>query len=200
MRYRLFALLVCFGVNLFGSNPFTIDANQRDFQAQQKNTGKKFLQTESIQLPSNARELKSVTLKYQNIDGSIDTRELLIDKTIDWHYPIRITQENAIANISRRYFSLNDFEFFMEGATFSINSGKHKIIRHFLLPSPTTIVIDFSRDRGAGYTGSLGTGEHIFTDVSVDTKETFYRVSITLDGTYKYSLKSKNNTHVISVQ
>ncbi len=203
MKWFLMAVCLLYGsINLFANtNPFMLNTNQRDFQVQQKNKGKKFLSTESIQLPSNARELKSVTLTFQNLDGTLEDKELHIDKTIDWHYPIKITQEGAIRNIAKRYFSLNDFEFFMEGSTFVISSPKHRIIRHFLLVSPTTIIVDFSRDGGSPYDAKIGTGEKIFADVGVNTKNTFYRIAITLDGVYQYTLKSgKNNTHTITVR
>ena len=63
MKWFLMAVCLLYGsINLFANtNPFMLNTNQRDFQVQQKNKGKKFLSTESIQLPSNARELKSVT-------------------------------------------------------------------------------------------------------------------------------------------
>lgn len=181
-------------------NPFVINANQRDFQAQQRNKGKPYLNTESIQLPSNARELKSVTLTFQNLDGTQESRQLRIDKTIDWHYPIKITQQEAIRNISRRYFSLNDFEFYTEGKTFVINSQKHRILRHFILAEPTTIVVDFSRDNGNAYDGTIGTGEQYYSKVGVNSKSNLYRVSIELDGIYQYTLKSSKNTHTIQLR
>lgn len=201
-------IIAIFGVSMFfcvsvyaNQNPFMINANQRDFQAQQKNKGKKHLTTESVQLPSNARELKSVTLTFQNLDGTTESKQLKVDKTIDWHYPIKITQQEAIRNISKRYFSLNDFEFYMEGKTFVISSPKHRILRHFLLANPTTIVVDFSRDKGAAYDGNIGTGEKYYAKVGVNAKSKLYRVSIELDGIYQYTLKSaKNNTHTIQLR
>lgn len=182
-------------------NPFVIDANQRDFQAQQNNKGKPYLNTESMQLPSNARELKSVTLTFQNLDGTIESRQIRIDKTIDWHYPIKITQKEAMRNITRRYFSLNDFEFYIEGKSFVINSPKHKILRHFLLANPNTIVLDFSRDGGSAYDGTIGTGELYYAKVGVNSKSNLYRISIELDGIYEYTLKNaKDNTYTIQLK
>lgn len=198
----MFGLGLLFCVSLYASqNPFVINANQRDFQAQQNNKGKKHLTTESVQLPSNARELKSVTLIFQNLDGTLESKQLKIDKTIDWHYPIKITQQEAIRNIAKRYFSLNDFEFYVEGKTLVISSPKHRILRHFLLVSPTTIVVDFSRDNGIAYDGNIGTGEQYYAKVGVNAKSNLYRVSIELDGMYQYTLKStKNNVHTIELK
>ena len=206
LHNRIASIFACinlvFCVMLYAKdNPFMINANQRDFQAQQNNKGKPYLSTESVQLPSNARELKSVTLTFQNLDGTLESKQLRIDKTIDWHYPIKITQKEAIRNIARRYFSLNDFEFYMEGKTFVINSQKHRILRHFLLANPTTIVVDFSRDKGAAYDGNIGTGEQYYSKVGVNAKSDLYRISIELDGIYQYTLKSaKNNTHTIQLK
>lgn len=203
MRIPILLLAILFlNVELFAaSNPFMIDANQRDFQAQQKNKGKKYLSAERIALPSNARELKSVILTLQNLDGTVTSRELKVDKTIDWHYPITITQEGAIRNIAKRYFTLNDFEFLMDGQTLIISSPKHRLIRHFLLVNPTTIIVDFSRDKGSAYDGKIGTGEKVISDIQVSVRADFYRVTIILDGIYQYNLKNgKNNSYIITIK
>lgn len=42
----------------------------------------------SVELPSTARILKSVTVAFQNIDGSIAKEERQIDQNIDWHLPL----------------------------------------------------------------------------------------------------------------
>lgn len=193
------AILSC--STLKANNPFAINTNQRDFQAAQKNKGKKFFTTENIQVPSNVRELRSVSVTFVNIDGGLETKEIKIDKTLDWHYPLKITQEGAINNIAKRYFSLNDFEFLMEGSTLVISSPKHRLVRHFLLPNPQTIVVDFSRDSGGAYNAKMGMGEKFFSEIGVDSKQSSYRITITLDGVYKYKLKSgKNNTYTINLQ
>lgn len=183
------------------NNPFTINTNQRDFQAQQKNKGKKFFTTENIQVPSNARELRSVSVTFVNIDGTSETKEIKIDKTLDWHYPLKITQEGAVRNIAKRYFSLNDFEFLMDGSTLVISSPRHKLVKHFLLPNPQTIVVDFSRDNGGAYNAKMGMNEKFFSEVGLDSKDKTYRVTIVLDGVYKYKLKAgKNNTYTINLE
>lgn len=191
----------CLGMVYASENPFVIDANQRDFPAPQKNRDKPHLSTESLQLPSNAREIKTVRVTFQNIDGTLGTRELKIDKTIDWQYPIKISQQEAVRNITKRYFSLNGFEFYMEGSTLIVKSPKHRMLRHFLLGSPLTIVIDFSRDGGGLYDGKIGTGEKHFASVGLNSRTDSYRLSITLDGLYEYSLKSaKDGTHTIELR
>lgn len=189
------------GLTSANDNPFMINANQRDFQAQQRNKNKPYLYVENVQLPSNAREIKNVTITYQKIDGTVGKKELKLDKFIDWHYPIKISQQEAIRNIAKRYFSLNDFEFYIEGANFVVKSTKHKMIRHFLLANPLTIIVDFSRDGGNEYDGNIGTGEKYFSNVSVNARSNIYRISITLDGLYQYNLKSlKDGVHTITLK
>jgi len=40
--------------------------------------------------PSSARILKSVSIVFQNLDGSISEEILAVDQKIDWHYPLFI--------------------------------------------------------------------------------------------------------------
>jgi len=40
--------------------------------------------------PSTARILKSVSIVFQNLDGSISEEIVAVDQTIDWHYPLAI--------------------------------------------------------------------------------------------------------------
>lgn len=45
----------------------------------------------SLELPSSARILKSVTVTFQNIDGSIGKEERQIEQNVDWHLPLILT-------------------------------------------------------------------------------------------------------------
>ena len=46
----------------------------------------------SIEMPDTVRILKSVTLTYENLDGSIMTKKIPVNKAIDWHNRILIAQ------------------------------------------------------------------------------------------------------------
>ncbi|NCD11791.1 MAG: AMIN domain-containing protein [Epsilonproteobacteria bacterium] len=48
----------------------------------------------SITLPSSARILKSVTLTFQNLDGSIEEEHQNIDQNIDWHHPLLLSPQS----------------------------------------------------------------------------------------------------------
>lgn len=200
--YLLFLLFLLSSLHFLNArvSPFEDGVKQRDFQTQNKEKEVQYFDTENIYLPSSARDIESVSITYKNIDGSLDTHDVYIGKSIDWHYPIVISQKEAMRNIKRRYFSLYDFEFFIEGDKFVITSDR-KLIRHFLLSSPLSIVIDFERNQlrksDGVYSGSKNTGESKFTDVSVNSRINFYRVILTLDGNYKYTLKRNENTPTI---
>ncbi|MBN1839397.1 MAG: AMIN domain-containing protein [Campylobacterales bacterium] len=49
----------------------------------------------SITLPSSARILKSVTLTFQNLDGSIEEEHQNIDQNIDWHHPLLLSPQGV---------------------------------------------------------------------------------------------------------
>jgi len=67
-------------------NPFVPLKSSKDIgeATSIKDTRKEFV-AQSITLPSSARILKSMELHYQNLDGSIESKVVLIDKNIDWH-------------------------------------------------------------------------------------------------------------------
>lgn len=52
--------------------------------------------TSSIVLPSTARILKSVTVTFQNLDGSISEEVVGIDKVADWHYPLILSPKKPV--------------------------------------------------------------------------------------------------------
>jgi hypothetical protein len=54
-----------------------------------------------IQLPVDARVLTSVAVYYQSIDGSIKKEIISIDRSIDWHKPLILTQEEVRTPPSR---------------------------------------------------------------------------------------------------
>lgn len=197
MRKIIFSL--CLSFALFAKdNPFNNNLNQKDYQTRKEDVNENFLDILNIKMPSSARFVNNIIIEYVNVDGNVAHKKVQVDRSIDWHYPIAFSQREAMRNITNRYFSLNDFEFFIEHKKMIIKS-KHKIIREFLLAGPT-IVIDYQRDKSDAYSGSMNTGEKIYEKISIETKENSYRVSISLDGVYKYSIKSVDNTQIIGVE
>lgn len=152
-------------------------------------------------LPNQARILQKVTLEYKNLDGSVETKVVEIDKKIDWHIPISISQnytkpqEEANAHIKQPTKEENKESaksVSMESAKFSINSKKikiqtqDKILRDFAMTSPNRVVIDFSNPKEVkNQSFNIGT---IVKNIKIGSHKEYYRAVIELDGRYKYKL------------
>ena len=90
MRFYV-GLVVCCLVSLSVAreNPFSMamDPSEVGRTTQIKEDKGEFNSTK-FTLPSSARILKSASITFQNIDGSISEEILAIDQTVDWHYPL----------------------------------------------------------------------------------------------------------------
>ena len=51
-----------------------------------------------LNFPSSARILKTITLTYQNIDGSISEDIAVIDQNVDWHSPLLLSSQKVATN------------------------------------------------------------------------------------------------------
>ncbi|AWI33396.1 AMIN domain-containing protein [Helicobacter apodemus] len=151
-----------------------------------------FTKTE-ITLPSTARKIKKITIDYQNLDGSITTFEKVLDGNIDWHLPLILAQEIQLPNtqtVAKSNFTLGD--------SFSFDINKQKVvlktsftlIRNFTLTSPTRLILDFKSIANKPLTESLTTNLPVITEVTLETHLDFYRITLSLDGQYNYSIKS----------
>ena len=54
----------------------------------------------TLTLPSSARILKSASVTFQNLDGSISEEVIAIEKNVDWHLPLLLTSQKSDANTS----------------------------------------------------------------------------------------------------
>ena len=52
----------------------------------------------TLTLPSSARILKSASVTFQNLDGSISEEVIAIEKNIDWHLPLVLMSQKSDAN------------------------------------------------------------------------------------------------------
>lgn len=140
--------------------------------------------------PDQARVLKEATFTFQNVDGSLETRKLLIDQSIDWHKPLVLSQyggENSTGatarSVGKSLSADNGFiQFKTSGNRISLTT-KDQVLRSFSLGDPSSIIVDFSHT--AIFTPYEKTLESSpFTKVKVTNHEKFARVIITLDGRY----------------
>ncbi|PAF45020.1 AMIN domain-containing protein [Helicobacter sp. 11S02596-1] len=196
---KIFAVLIFVLCSLIGrENPFEPLLIPKESSHDATKNAKDYFEVFDFKLPTTARILKNITITYQNIDGSVDTKTLSIDQSIDWHYPLRLTQKNAIVSEKTHYYTIPPFEFFTKQNKLYIHTDE-KIQRAFILPTPYRIVIDIDRkDRNINQ--NIDLAKRYFTKISIGTHNTFYRIVITLDGQYQYQINKEDQYYVISLE
>lgn len=202
MKHSLVLTLLLAGA-LFGrENPFfAADPSQMQKVTSNIPDTKPALGTIRYNPPNQSRILQEATFTFQNIDGSIETQKIQIDRQIDWHKPIHITQgadTKSEQSGSNKNASSADFGF-IKIATFGKRmsiTANTSVIRHFPLSDPNRIIIDFKDDREFNLAEkTLNAAPYI--SASVGNHGKFIRVSIVLDGRYSYAFKQNGN--VISI-
>ena len=156
----------------------------------------KQMQQEKIDLPPSARILKSVTLTHQDVDGTINKIDKRVDKLIDWHAPVTLDQPGAkrlprqmgIFAPIESLESLERIAFFTAEELMKINT-KDTLMRDFFMPKPSRIVMDFESAVPLESQIAKLDGPY-FTQIEITFHATFYRVVITLDSFYPYTLQA----------
>jgi hypothetical protein len=148
------------------------------------------LTTMTYNFPDQARVLKEATFTFQNVDGSLETRKLQIDQSIDWHKALVLTQYNGekstpnTSSISGQSRSTDNgfIQFTTSGNRISLTT-KDPILRSFSLSNPSSIIVDFSHT--ATFSPFEKTLESTpFIKVKVTNHGKFARAIISLDGRY----------------
>ena len=163
----------------------------------------------TITLPSTARKVESVTIKYKNLDGSIREITQELDNTIDWHIPIFVSQSYQVMKKQKktlrkpskykklaglRFISLYEKKRVLKLVT------KDKLIRNFLLTKPHRIVCDFKRNINIrAYKKNIKNIKSVVTKLRIGNHKGYYRLVIELDGFYRYKLKSTTNGYVFNL-
>ena len=55
----------------------------------------------TLSLPSSARILKSASVTFQNLDGSISEEIVAIDQNVDWHLPLILSSQKADTTVPK---------------------------------------------------------------------------------------------------
>ena len=197
-------------------NPFFPSQGEKDLPYT-SNLSEKLpqLKRASISLPSEARVIKKVTIEYENLDASIETKMIELNHTVDWHLPVFISQsfgEQASKketikkkkSVKKRQSSYKKVASIAH-AKFFISNNNVKIItsdtliRNFLLGQPHRIVMDFKRESNLKtYIKELDSS--VFTKIRIGNHDGYYRVVIELDGYYRYKLKKQPDGCLITLQ
>ena len=163
-----------------------------------------------VQLPSDARVLTSVTIAYQALDGSIQKITVPVDRAIDWHRPILISQTPVKTSSHCKtaaktkgsgtsiYRPLPFLALRFHDKSVDILTHDPKI-RLFHVIDPFKIVIDFKRQAHF-----LSRHKKIdtppFKQVDVGNHEGYYRLALTLDGPYRYTLTKTANGYRLQLR
>lgn len=138
--------------------------------------------------PDQARVLKEATFTFQNVDGSLETRKLEIDQSIDWHTPLILSQyggqkSTGTSNVPKSSKADNGFiQFLHSGNRISLIT-KDPVLRSFTLSDPSSIIIDFAHTAlFTPYEKELGASP--YSKVKVIRHGKFARAILILDGHY----------------
>ncbi|ANV98653.1 hypothetical protein BBW65_07510 [Helicobacter enhydrae] len=203
IRMCLFLMIVC---GLFGrEDPFELKITPKTTPQSVEGENKNFLEDIKVQLPSTARILKEVQFVYQKLDGSIDIQKIPVNSTIDWHYPISISQlygsaKDKILQKEQKY-DYKNFSFVIKNKEIHIHTP-YQLTQNFILPKPFRIILDFTRSKDT-LTQEFQTQSHFFSSITINTHQTFYRVILTLDGQYDYDIqqdKDAKHCYIVTLQ
>jgi len=202
MRIFLFLFLA---LSLFGrDNPFfPVDPNKEQVQTTNRVEKVEPFSTQKLLLPNSARILKAITLRYQNLDGSIDTEELLLNSQIDWHEPFVLThKQNREPQVKKsqksKTLKLKNISFTQIKKSMIIKT-KDTLLQNFLLTNPHRIVMDFKRNTSFK-PKTYPIKKAPFSKIRMGNHDGYYRVVIELDGQYRYKLQSTKNEYTIVVK
>ena len=203
MRFLLFLFLA---TSLFARlNPFIPTMNIENITDNHPDDIGYFTEA-NLYLPSSSRILKKVTLTHQNLDGSIEEVSKNIDKKVDWHYAVSITQPHE-EGTDRTYSYLFKKVDLKDISFITINAAKNAvlintentIVRSFMLTKPYRIVIDFKADEQFRAKSRDIAGSY-FKKVVIGNHDGYYRTVLYLDSYYDYKLDKKEKGYLIELK
>lgn len=185
------------------------------------------LNTQEIVLPDSARVLKKVTLRYQNLDGSLEDKELILNSSLDWHLPVKILQNDLVntqvekkinhksttENIAtkkkkpvkkkkniQKFKKVYHYKFvtFYQMDRFMQVATSDDLIRKLVLVNPHRIVLDFKRD-AIFLTRDKKLNSKFYKVIRLGNHDGYYRVVLELDGKYRYKLLKKSYGYLVEV-
>ncbi|WP_033755707.1 AMIN domain-containing protein [Helicobacter pylori] len=195
---KMIGLVVVLSVLLARDNPFEPEINSKNLQGGFSGIYDDYLKEIHVDLPTSARILKKITLTYQDIDGSIHSKVVGIDKSIDWHYPLKLSQQTLNQTPFEKRYQIQDFDFLMANNTMILRSP-YKILRSFVLVKPYRIVLDVQKGPLDIYQ-NMDLNQKFFSHIKVGTHKDYYRITLILDGKYRYLLEEKNGAYELQLK
>ncbi|WP_205584890.1 AMIN domain-containing protein [Helicobacter pylori] len=198
MLKKMIGLVVVLSVLLARDNPFEPEINSKNLQGGFNGIYDSYFKEIHVDLPTSARILKQITLTYQDIDGSIHSKVVGIDKSIDWHYPLKLSQHTLNQDAFEKRYQIQDFDFLMASNTMILRSP-YKILRSFVLVNPYRIVLDTQKGPLDIYQ-NRDLNQKFFSHIKVGTHKDYYRITLILDGKYRYLLEEKNGAYELKLK
>ncbi|WP_208359484.1 AMIN domain-containing protein [Helicobacter pylori] len=198
MLKKMIGLMVVLSVLLARDNPFEPEINSKNLQGGFNGIYDSYFKEIHVDLPTSARILKQITLTYQDIDGSIHSKVVGIDKSIDWHYPLKLSQHTLDQDAFEKRYQIQDFDFLMANNTMILRSP-YKILRSFVLVNPYRIVLDTQKGPLDIYQ-NMDLNQKFFSHIKVGTHKDYYRITLILDGKYRYLLEEKNGAYELKLK
>ena len=204
---KIFTALLFIVISLSArENPFFPSNGEADITyTSNKDTRVEPLKRATITLPSSARILESVTIKYKDLDGSIHEKNIVLGNAVDWHLPVFISQ-NYGGTLSKPKKTKKATYTKVAGLKFiSLYEAKRSLkivtedtmIRNFLLTKPHRIVCDFKRDISIrSYEKDVK--DSIVKKIKLGNHKGYYRVVIELDGYYRYKVKESKEGYLFN--
>lgn len=208
---RIFLLLtLLLSLSEARDNPFFPAEGVEDL-AVTSNITKNFdpLKRAALTLPDSARVLKEVTIRYQNLDGSIGSRTLSLEHSVDWHLPIfvsqsygstEINQKRTVAKPVKRYEKIATFKeivFFQSGKSMRIETDD-KLLRHFMMIRPHRIVMDFERVTDFR-SKTVNLKRAPYKNIRLGNHNGYYRAVVEVDGQYQYKVEFEEGAIMLRV-
>ncbi len=191
-------------------NPFFPAQGTKDLNVSSNQT-KSFdpLKRAAVTLPDSARVLKEVTVRFQNLDGSIGTRTISLEHSVDWHLPVFISQsygsnetiqEKTKPYINKDFITVAKFKeikFFQSGKSMKIMT-RDKLLRHFMMIKPHRIVMDFERVTDFRSKSKV-LNKAPYKNIRLGNHHGYSRAVIELDGQYRYKIESEDGAMMLQV-
>jgi len=195
-------------------NPFkAVNTTNTMGKATYKKDARENFSNQKVKLPSTARILKKVELSFQNLDGSIETKSVEVDKKIDWHDELILKKVNDIDEIISAPVEMpvkekakkkteisfkNIAHFTISGKELHVKT-KDKKIRDFLITNPHKIVLDFKNELSF-YTKVYNLKTKNYKLITIGKHSGYYRVAIELDGKYLYNIQKVKDGYIINLR
>ena len=194
-------------------NPFFPSKGEKDIPyTSNENKEIPKLKRATISLPPQARVIKKVTIEYENLDASLESKTIELDNSVDWHLPVFISQSYT-QQVKQKHLAeekkikvptykkiaeIKYAKFYILDKSLKIIT-KDKHLRNFLLVQPHRIVIDFQRDSSMeSYLKYIKNS--VYTKIRIGNHAGYYRVVIELDGYYRYKLKKQSDGCLITLR